>query len=324
MILTKFQIFFKGGPSMQNSQRQNLREVRPHGTSIFPCAFYLTLGNAVRLRVKHHWHEEIEIIYLKSGKYRVTIDMESYDVNQECFFFINPGQLHSIHALTPHGEEQAIIVDPQMLRFQNYDSIDECILQPLVQGKLTFPRYLDASHPLFPAFRAEYEKISAAFRRNQQIPDTGAQISTDDLVAQMQIKASLLQFLALMMDQELLCHTTKPEKQRIESIKTVLAYISLHYSEKLYIQDLSSLVNMNEQYFCRFFKNAIGRSPIDYINDYRLTKVIRLLETTDLPVTDISLECGFNNMGNFQRLFRRKTGTTPLQYRKQFLNQTLR
>lgn len=301
---------------MQTPQKQNLRENRPHGTSIFPCAFYLTLGSAVRLRVKHHWHEEIEIIYLKSGKYKVSINMESFEINQECFVFINQGELHSLRSVTQDYEEQAVVFDPQMLRFYNYDSIDEYILQPIVQGELTFPRFLDASHPVFPIFRTEYERISAAFCRNQQVTTTGDQIYTNDMVAQMQIKASLLHLMAYMMDQELMCHTVRLENQRIESIKTVLAYISRHYQEKLYIQDLSSLVNMNEQYFCRFFKKAIGKPPIDYINDYRLNKVIHLLENTDQPVTEISLDCGFNNMGNFQRLFKRKTGTTPLQYRK--------
>ena len=113
---------------------------------------------------------------------------------------------------------------------------------------------------------------------------------------------------------------SRPENHRVESVKAVLTYIGQHYQDKLYVKDLSDLASMNEQYFCRFFKKAVGKSPIDYINDVRLTQVIRLLEGTELPVTQICLECGFNNIGNFQRLFRRKTGTTPLQYRKTFLS----
>lgn len=305
---------------MQQSEKQHLKEVRTHGTSIFPCAFYLSLGNTntARLRVKHHWHEELEIIYLKSGKFRVSIDMESFDINQECFFFVRPGQVHSILALTHQYEEQALVFDPQMLRFRTYDSIDEHILQPVSQGKLTFPQYLMDSHPAFPALRAEFERISGAFFRNQEI-SSDEQLYPSDMVAKLQIKASLLHVIAFLTDQELMCHTDSQDSQRIDSLKTVLAYISSHYREKLYIQDLASLVNMNEQYFCRFFKNAIGKPPIDYINDFRLNKVIQLLETTELPVTEIGLECGFNNMGNFQRLFKRKTGTTPLQYRKQLV-----
>lgn len=301
---------------MQKDQKQNLKESRSHGTSLFPCALYLSMSCSVRLRVEHHWHKEIELIYLKKGKFKVSINTEYYDAEQECFFFINPGQLHDIRSTSHDYEEQAVLFDPQMLHFQTYDSIDEYVIQPLIQGTLTFPRMLDVTHPAFPAFRKEYERITEAFCRNQQTPASGDQICTNHIASQMQIKGSLLQMLALLMDQELMCHTAKPENQRIESIKTVLAYISRHYPERIYIQDLASLVNMNSQYFCRFFKKAIGKPPIDYLNDFRLAKVMQLLETTDMPIMEISLECGFNNIGNFQRLFKRKAGITPLQYRK--------
>ena len=85
---------------MQTQSKLDLRENRPHGTSIFPCAFYLFLGSTVRLRVKHHWHEEIEIIYLKSGNFTMSINMESYDITRECFVFVNRGELHSLRSTT--------------------------------------------------------------------------------------------------------------------------------------------------------------------------------------------------------------------------------
>ena len=100
------------------------------------------------------------------------------------------------------------------------------------------------------------------------------------------------------MEAGLMCQSPRTESQKITAIKTVLSYITDHYHEKLYVQDLASQVNMNEQYFCRFFKRSIGKTPIDYINDYRLNKVIRLLETGDAQITEICLEC-VNNMGIF-------------------------
>ena len=67
---------------MSQPEKQNLKEIRSHGTSLFPCAFYLALGSAVRLKVKHHWHDELEIIYLKKGKFNVSIDTEHFEVDQ--------------------------------------------------------------------------------------------------------------------------------------------------------------------------------------------------------------------------------------------------
>ncbi len=60
---------------------------------------------------------------------------------------------------------------------------------------------------------------------------------------------------------------------------------------------------MNEQYFCRLFKKAIGYSPIEYVNEYRIKQAKRLLEETSLQVTEVCLECGFNNLGNFLQEF---------------------
>lgn len=303
----------------QTSQQPGLKEKQSHGTRLFPCAYYHFSNPSYRLRVRHHWHEEVEIVYLQRGSYKLDINMEPYGTDQECFLFLNSGELHSLRSVSMEFDEQAIVFSPSMLLFHNYDSIDESILLPLTQNKLTFPRFLDQNSPFFPAFRSCYLQISHIFSKNNETLLTGEQILTDNVIAQLQIKAGLLQLIGILMEANLLRQSPGSESQKITAIKTVLSYITDHYQEKLYVQDLAAQVNMNEQYFCRFFKRSIGKTPIDYINDYRLNKVIRLLEAGDAPVTEICLECGFNNMGNFQRLFKRKTGTTPLQYRKLYL-----
>ena len=109
---------------------------------------------------------------------------------------------------------------------------------------------------------------------------------------------------------------TENGNKRVEEIKKVLSYIKGHYDEKIYIRDLAKLINMNEQYFCRFFKKSIGRSPMVYINEFRIRQAMHFLEDTDESVTEVAMECGYNNLGNFLREFHRQTGTTPLKYRK--------
>lgn len=303
----------------QTSQQPGLKEKQSHGTHLFPCAYYHFSNLSYRLRVRHLWHEEVEVVYLQHGSYKLDINMEPYGTDQECFLFLNSGELHSLRSVSVEFDEQAIVFSPSMLLFHNYDSIDESILLPLAQNKLTFPRFLDQTIPFFPAFRSCYQQISRIFSKNNETLVTGEQILTDNVIAQLQIKAGILQLIGILMEAGLMRQSPGSESQKITAIKTVLSYITEHYQEKLYVQDLASQINMNEQYFCRFFKRSIGKTPIDYINDYRLNKVIRLLETRDAPVTEVCLECGFNNMGNFQRLFKRKTRTTPLQYRKLYL-----
>ena len=304
----------------QTSQQPSLKEKQSHGTRLFPCAYYHFCNPSHRLRVRHHWHEEVEIVYLHHGSFKLDINMEPYGTDRECFLFINSGELHSLRSLSMEFDEQAVVFSPSMLLFQDYDSIGESILLPLTQNKLTFPRFLDQTSPFFSAFRSCYQQISHIFSQSKETLITGEQILTDDVISQLQIKAGILQLIGILMEAGLMCQSPRTESQKITAIKTVLSYITDHYHEKLYVQDLASQVNMNEQYFCRFFKRSIGKTPIDYINDYRLNKVIRLLETGDAQITEICLECGFYNMGNFQRLFKRKTGITPLQYGKLYLS----
>ena len=127
---------------------------------------------------------------------------------------------------------------------------------------------------------------------------------------------SLLQFFATLEQHHLFSQTEKPDDHRVETIKTAITYIREHYQERIYIRDIASFIGLNEQYFCRFFKKAIGLSPVEFLNEYRIRQAMRLLKESAVSVTDVCLECGYNNMGNFLREFRRYTGTTPLQYRK--------
>lgn len=140
---------------------------------------------------------------------------------------------------------------------------------------------------------------------------------TNDLTSQLYIKSSLLYILATLSAHKLFSPVEKNFNKRVETVKTALTYMKENYREKIYISDLAGRVNLNEQYFCRLFKKAIGCSPIEYLNEYRVRQARQLLEKTDLQVMEVCLECGYNNLGNFLREFRKYTGTTPLQYRKQ-------
>ena len=77
-------------------QLSNLKEIRPHGTKAFPCAIYQTRSVGKGVLVKHHWHDEVEILYFSGGQFRLEINMEQFPIRSECLYFINPGELHSI------------------------------------------------------------------------------------------------------------------------------------------------------------------------------------------------------------------------------------
>lgn len=309
---------------MQKDQSPTLKEIRTHGTKTFPCAIYQTRTFGKGTMVKHHWHDEVEILYFYGGDFHLKINMEDFYIHSECLYFINPGELHSIVSeKSGTCGEDAIVFHPEILSFDRYDSAQMHLIQPILGGKMLFPRCILREHPAFSLILSSFSDIIHSFgqKLSEKVPIEECTV-TDDLTKQLYIKSSLLRILALLSEYRLFTPTEKNYNKRVEGIKAALTYIQENYREKIYIRDLAELLNMNEQYFCRFFKKTIGRSPMDYVNEYRIKHAVRLLEETDLPVTEICLECGFNNFGNFIREFRKTKNTTPLQYRKQYLSDT--
>ena len=293
------------------------KEIRPHGTKSFPCAVYRTHFVGKGTLVKHHWHDEAELLYFSGGEFRLEINMESFLIRSEGFYFINPGELHSIIAEDDDSHwEDAVVFSPGILSFDSYDEAQIHLVKPVQNGKLLFPRCITPQHPAFVPLRNAFSDIMHAFGQMTEDSISDSSLITDDLTSQLYIKSSLLYILATLSAHRLFVPTEKGFNKSVESVKTALTYIKDNYHDKIYISDLAGQVNLNEQYFCRLFKKAIGRSPVEYINEYRVKQAKRLLEKTDLPVTEVCLECGYNNLGNFLREFRKYTGTTPLRYRK--------
>ncbi len=296
-----------------------LKEICLHGTKSFPCAFYRTRCAGKGTLVKHHWHDEVEILYFSGGDFRLEINMEQFFIRSEALYFINPGELHSIFTENAKSSgEDAIVFSPDILNLDSYDAAQTQLIQPIQNGMLLFPRCLTPDHKAFAPVRDTFLEAMRSFQTPPEgTPAQRNGAATDDLTSQLFIKSSLLRILAVLSGSRLFLPTEKNHDKRVEEIKTVLTYIKENYKEKIYIQDLARQVNMNAQYFCRFFKKSIGRSPMEYINEYRLKQSLRLLKETDLPVTEVCLECGYNNLGNFLRSFKKYAGTTPLQYRKE-------
>ena len=113
--------------------------------------------------------------------------------------------------------------------------------------------------------------------------------------------------------------TTSYAKVNIEDdsrrILRVKKYISDNYMYELRLKSLADLANMSESAFCRFFKLHTGRRLSDYIIDIRLGYATLLLIDTTETIAEISFKCGYNNMSNFNRSFKRKKGCSPTEFR---------
>lgn len=102
-------------------------------------------------------------------------------------------------------------------------------------------------------------------------------------------------------------------------IRKVEDYIAQHFAEQLCLEELASLAGMAPTSFSRFFKTRTGRTLSDYIIDIRIGHAARRLVDTSMTSAEICYDCGFNNISNFNRLFRKKKGCSPMQFRQNYL-----
>lgn len=93
-------------------------------------------------------------------------------------------------------------------------------------------------------------------------------------------------------------------------------YIKKHYREEIRLSDLAELVGMTPTAFSRFFKLRTGRLVSDYIIDVRLGFATRILVDSTNSVSEICYDCGFNNVSYFNRIFKKKKGCSPTEFRE--------
>ena len=109
------------------------------------------------------------------------------------------------------------------------------------------------------------------------------------------------------------------ESENSRRVKKVKDYIAIRYTESIRLEELASMVGMTPTAFSRFFKTHTNQTLCDYIIDIRLGHAIRLLVDTSMTCSEICYMCGFNNLSNFNRLFRKKKGCTPMEFRKKYI-----
>jgi AraC-like DNA-binding protein len=101
-------------------------------------------------------------------------------------------------------------------------------------------------------------------------------------------------------------------------LERVLNYLTFNYTSEQNLNDLAQQISMNPSAFCRYFKEATGKTIVEYIHEMRVGYACKLLMERGKTISEIAFECGFNNISNFNRIFKKKIGHTPSNYQNNF------
>ena len=276
----------------------SVNEVKERGTPDFPFELYRVDKAYPRYEMALHWHSETELIRVISGELTLILGNRHYSASEGDVFIVNG---ETMHAAVPR------------------DCVYECIV-----FKLDF---LKTGNRACDGF---LEELTSGERLiNERITDDGARSAVntifDALAARTEgyrfrVLSALLELFACVGEQGMsgtaIEHRSVRDERSVIKLKRAIAYIRENYNEEISLDDIAASTGLSTKYFCAFFKRMTDKTPVEYLNVYRIEKAARRLLSGDESVTDIAYSTGFNDLSYFIKTFRAVKGVTPNGYRK--------
>ncbi|HEX7057735.1 MAG TPA: AraC family transcriptional regulator [Bacilli bacterium] len=286
-----------------------LKERRTHGTPQYPVSIYAIDCPASEPLLDLHWHEELEFLLVTEGEAVFRVDLRDYALKAGEAIFVNSGMLHSGQVRgTKACSFKAVVFHPQLFNSSAIDAAFEKYILPIIRKERLAPVHLSA------------DTVSGA-----ELLDLLGAIFTANANAAPACELITKGLLHLAMGK--LFQLGKPSGRsahapalsgKLDRLKNVLTYIENHFQEPIRLRDLAAIVSMSEAHFCRFFKEITNKTPIEFINRHRVQQAARLLQETNLKITSVALDVGYNNPSYFINMFKRFYGCTPHDYRRRF------
>jgi len=280
-----------------------------HGDLPFFIRKYSLRNKATEL----HRHEYMQINYVYRGCGKHFINNFTFDIIKGDIFVIPPYIPHSIHA----GADTDIGIyefefEPGFIN-QSFASIDNA--ETFLDFAYIEPFLLSESHIKPRLNLTGMTQIDVEDILNEVIDEYTKKESGYILL----VKSMLLKLLVIVgRTYTKSLNDTNPHPMfghQRNAILSAVKYISEHYMEELSTDEVAQKFLISPSYFRYLFKSLTSMTFTDHVNLIRITRAMELLISTDMRVLDISFEIGFNNVNHFNKVFRQKTGVTPLQYR---------
>lgn len=308
-----------------------LKENRPHGTPENPFSQYHISDVKRAFQIPVHWHDELEIIYVKHGKLHVTISGENYIGNPKEAFVVSPGSLHFMGSPTGDVDYYTFLFPVEYISFQTDDIMEKTILSPLKHGRAMIkPQINDMAEDICERLieintnisylkkktseSTEERKNRENHKYNKSDDIAVSNINEANINAQFETKMTLIKFIQKMWQNGLILENAANGTNTTE--KEMITYIRQNYTREISLQEFGMQFHLSEKYISRYFKEHFHITLSQYINHLRLEHARQLLQESAVPVTEVALQSGYQNVSYFIRCFKKMYGVSPLKYRK--------
>lgn len=276
------------------------QERSTRGTFGFPIQLYYVDSSHPQYEMPLHWHMECELILVLKGDFELYVNGKSKTLAAGQSAFI-PSEF--IHGGIPHD----CIYECVVFQMESFlQSSSECLEEysRAYENGVISEMFFEKSSPCGKLIDAVFESMEKE--------NSGYTFKTTGLL--WQLTGNIIEIGAKNGSKA----TSDKVYKRNARIKRVLSKIRKDYSKSLRLEDLADTAGLNPQYLCKAFKQITGKTPIDYLNFYRVECAAEMLSLESMSVTEIAMACGFGDLSYFNRLFKRHKNMSPTAYRKKF------
>lgn len=259
------------------------QEITQRGTSDFPIEYYSVTEKHPRYYMQMHWHKDIELIRVTKGRLECVIGDRAFTLHPGDGMYIPSDITHS--AVPYDCEYECAVFSPSILYATQR-------IRAVVKSQILSP---------------------VKFSRNNELDGIFDELIATETGYEFEVASSLYRLARLALSEQ--SRITTPANGKAERIKPALYYIMKNFNEKILLEVLAKECGMSPNYFCKLFRDVTGETPVEYITTYRLEMASEML-LAGAKVTDVALDCGFNDLSYFIHIFKKSYGISPKQYAK--------
>jgi len=263
-----------------------------------------------------HFHDYFQIWYVSKGEFKHTVNSQPYNITKGDLFVVAPFTLHRLNV--PVEQELEIIGCEFMPAFIN-ERFDDMSMD-------TDPTFFDVGYlehfwqtDCTAQSKIELDGVTEGRIRNLMLEMLG-EYERRAPFFRIVLKANLLQLLSIIIRQmngELVKAGFERSEKYRDIMTKVVDYMHKNVHEDIKLEHVCAMSNMSKSTFCSLFKQWTGKTFNRYLIDLRILNAITLLQRPVLSVTDVCYATGFNELSYFCRIFKKYTGISPNQFRKQ-------